>query len=107
MFNIFQGLVMPSPDGELVPALAENWEINDDSTSFTFYLRKDVVFHDGSDFTAADVKYTFDRVCGRIEGEPEAARSTFADVIADVEIIDDYTVVIKLNQSDARFISNM
>lgn len=107
MFNIFQGLLMPSPDGELVPALAENWEINDDSTGFTFYLRKDVVFHDGSDFTAADVKYTYDRVCGRIEGEPEAARSTFADVIADVEIIDDYTVVIKLNQSDARFISNM
>ena len=36
MFNIFTGLVMPSTDGELIPALAERWEINEDSSSFTF-----------------------------------------------------------------------
>lgn len=107
MFNIFQGLIMPSPDGELMPALAERWEINEDSTSFTFYLRKGVIFHDGSEFTAADVKYTFDRVCGKIEGETDAARSTFSDVITEVKVIDDYTVTLNLNQSDARFMSNM
>ncbi len=107
MFNVFIGLVMPSPDGELIPALAERWEINEESTDFTFYLRKGVLFHDGSDFTADDVKYSFDRVCGKIEGERNAWRSTYADVIKDVVIVDDYTVTIHLKKSDARFMSSM
>ncbi len=107
MFNIFTGLIMPSPDGELVPSLAERWEINEDSTSFKFYLREGVVFHDGSDFTSADVKYTYERACGKIEGEEDAARASFADVITDIEIHDDYTVTIHLNQSNAKFMSLM
>ncbi|HZK02666.1 MAG TPA: ABC transporter substrate-binding protein [Anaerovoracaceae bacterium] len=107
MFNVFTGLAMPSADGELIPALAESWDINDDSSVFTFYLRKDVLFHDGSEFTAADVKYTYDRVCGKIPGEEGVIRSTYSDVIKDVEIIDEYTVRLNLIQSDAKFMSVM
>lgn len=108
MFNVFSGLAMPSPDGELVPALADRWEINEDSSSFTFYLKEGLTFHDGSELTADDVKYTYDRVSGKIEGESdEAVRATFSDVIEEVEVIDDYTVAIHLNQSDAKFMSVM
>ncbi|GAB1475255.1 ABC transporter substrate-binding protein [Bacillota bacterium] len=107
MLNIFTGLVMPSSDGELIPALAERWEINEDSTAYTFYLREGVLFHDGSELTAADVKYTFDRICGRAEGEETVIKSTFADVIKNVEIVDDYTVTMNLVQSDARLLSVM
>jgi peptide/nickel transport system substrate-binding protein len=107
MFNVFTGLAMPSPDGELVSALADRWEINDDSSRFVFYLKEGILFHDGSELTSADVKYTYDRVCGKISGEENATRSTFADVISDVEIIDEYTVAINLLQSDAKFMSVM
>ncbi len=107
MFNVFIGLIMPSPAGEMVPALAESWEYNDDSSEITFHLRKGVTFHDGSDFTAADVKYTYDRVCGKIPEDQSALRSVFSDVIESVEIIDDYTVKFNLFESNATLLSVM
>lgn len=107
MFNVFIGLAMPSPEGEIVPALAERWDINDDSTSLTFHLREGVTFHDGSEFTAADVKYTYDRVCGRIPEDQTALRSVFSDVIESVEILDDYTVKFNLYESNATLLSVM
>ncbi|NLY70179.1 MAG: hypothetical protein GX076_00595 [Clostridiales bacterium] len=107
LFNIFQGLVMPSQDGSMAPALAENWSISNDATSLTFYLRKDVTFHDGTEFTADDVKYTYDRLAGKIEDEASASNTLFSEVIENIEIIDDYTVRININRSDARFLSNL
>lgn len=47
--------------GEFEPELAESWEISDDGMIYTFHLRDDVKWHDGSDFTAEDVKYTVER----------------------------------------------
>jgi len=47
--------------GEFEPELAESWDISDDGMVYTFHLRKDVKWHDGSDFTAEDVKYTVER----------------------------------------------
>lgn len=47
---------------ELEPALAESWEISDDGLEYTFNLREGVLFHDGTELTAEDVKYTFDRI---------------------------------------------
>lgn len=47
--------------GEFVPELAEKWEVSDDGMVYTFHLRNDVKWHDGSDFTAEDVKYTVER----------------------------------------------
>lgn len=107
LFNIFQGLVMPSQNGSIVPALAESWKISSDATSFTFYLRKDVTFHDGTELTADDVKYTYDRLSGKIEDEASASTATFSEVIKNIEIIDDYTVKFNINRSDARFLSNL
>lgn len=72
----------------IIPALAESWETPDDLT-YIFHLRQGVKWHDGSDFTAADVKYTFDIVLDP-EG-PAIWRSNF-DQVDTVEIVDDYTV---------------
>ena len=72
----------------IIPALAESWETPDDLT-YVFHLRQGVKWHDGSDFTAADVKYTFDIVLDP-EG-PAVWRSNF-DQVDTVEIVDDYTV---------------
>ena len=72
----------------IIPSLAESWETPDDLT-YIFHLREGVKWHDGSDFTAADVKYTFDIVLDP-EG-PAVWRSNF-DQVDTVEIVDDYTV---------------
>lgn len=59
--NIFEGLVALDRNSKIVPALAESWEISADGLKYRFKLRKNASFHDGAPFTAADVKFSFDR----------------------------------------------
>ena len=60
--QIFEGLVTLEPGTtEVVPGLAESWEISDDGTTYTFALREGVTFHDGTDFNAEAVCFNFDR----------------------------------------------
>ncbi len=72
----------------IVPALAESWETPDDLT-YIFHLRQGVKWHDGSDFTAEDVKYTFDFVID--QNGPAGWRLNFSQVQA-IEIVDPATV---------------
>ena len=58
--STFNGLVSMGTDGEAAPELATEWSSNDDSSEWTFKLREGVKFHDGSDFTADDVKFTWE-----------------------------------------------
>ncbi|MDQ3458758.1 MAG: ABC transporter substrate-binding protein [Deinococcota bacterium] len=59
--NVFQGLARIDQSGEVVPALAESWEVSDDGLAWTFTLREGVLFHDGSPLTAEDVIAKFER----------------------------------------------
>ncbi|MFC1616691.1 peptide-binding protein [Candidatus Margulisiibacteriota bacterium] len=59
---VFNGLFRINSDLELIPDLAEKYKINPNGTEYTFYLRKDVFWHDGQKFTAEDVKFTFDKI---------------------------------------------
>lgn len=86
--HCYESLVAYDSDLNLVPALAESWETPDETT-YIFNLRRGVKWHDGSDFTAEDVKYTFDIVLDP-EG-PAIWRNNF-DAVTSVEIIDDHTV---------------
>ncbi len=69
--NIFDKLVENSSTLQLVPELAKSWEVSANGMLYTFHLRSDVLFHDdpsftggkGRKFVAADVKYSFERVC--------------------------------------------
>jgi peptide/nickel transport system substrate-binding protein len=76
-----------------IPGLAESWKQISD-TEWEFKLRKGVKFHDGSDFTAKDVKFTIER--GKGQG---ASKARFA-TITEVKIVDDYTVNLKLKAAD-------
>ena len=101
--NIHNSLVELDSFFVLQPVLCESWEINDDGTQYTFKLQEGVKFHDGEDFNAEDVKYTFE-----FYGNPDNATlqaSNFRSIAYPVETPDDYTVVINLNQSDASFIA--
>jgi peptide/nickel transport system substrate-binding protein len=59
---IFTGLTRHNDKGEIIPDLAERWEISQDGTTYTFFLRTDVVWHDGAPFTAEDVIYTVNAI---------------------------------------------
>ena len=59
---VYEGLVNYGENGEILPSLAESWEISEDGKTYTFHLRKGVKFSDGSDFNANNVKKNFDSI---------------------------------------------
>ncbi len=86
--NIYDSLVGYKPGtAELAPKLAEKWEANENSTIWTFYIRKGVKFHDGTELTADIVKYSIERA-QKLQGPP----SFLLDVIDSIEIVDKYTI---------------
>jgi ABC-type transport system substrate-binding protein len=90
--QITEGLVERDMDRNVIPGLAESWEVSDDGLVYTFYLREGVKFHDGTDFNAEDVKWTMDQVI-----IPDSySGGKWAPYVAGTEIIDDYTVAITL-----------
>jgi peptide/nickel transport system substrate-binding protein len=88
--HIFDPLVWTGDDLQLEPGLATSWEAVDDDT-WEFKLREGVKFHDGSDFTAEDVKFSIERI-------PQVTGPTTTEIyvrrVADVEIVDDHTLRI-------------
>ncbi len=84
---------------EWKPRLAESWEISKDNKTFTFHLRKGALFHDGTEITADDVKFSFDAI---FEPKYEAAMLVpYFDGISKVEVVDKYT--IKATAKDTYF----
>lgn len=87
-----------SADGPLEPLLAESWTANPDSTQFTFKLRPDAVFADGSPVEAKDVKWSWERM-KNIKGSP----SYFMDGITGIETPDAHTVVVNSAEPNSAF----
>jgi len=98
--NVFEGLTRFAADGSIRPALAERWETSGDGTVYTFFLRRDVRFHDGTEMTAEDVKFSLDRA--RAEDSTNAQKGLFAG-IGDVRVIDAHTVEVTLTRPDGAF----
>ncbi|MDO8671941.1 MAG: ABC transporter substrate-binding protein, partial [Dehalococcoidia bacterium] len=95
-FRVFDLLIEPDPDGRPAPGIAEKWEFSKDGLAHTFYIRKGVKFHDGSDLTGADVKFSLDRILAADSRHPDAA--TWRTQIASVELVGDWTIVVKMKQ---------
>lgn len=101
MFNVFEGLMKPTPDGDLIPAVAESCELSEDKTTYTFTLREGVRFHNGEPVDTADVVYSIQRCADDTEGEPLVpALSAVKSITAD-----DTTVTIALDQPNTEFLS--
>ena len=77
--------------------LAESWEVSKDGLTYTFKLRKGVKFHDGSDFTAQDIKATYERIINPAPGVVSSRKAQHQD-IKSIETPDPDTVVFKLGQ---------
>jgi peptide/nickel transport system substrate-binding protein len=90
--HIFETLVSKDPRGRLIPQLAESWRTLDDLT-WEFKLRHGVKFHDGSDFTAADVVFSLDRV-PNVPNSPSSFAS-YSKQITEKIVVDPYTIRLK------------
>jgi len=82
--------------GQVEPRLAERWESNEDGTEWTFFLRRDVVFHDGTAFNATAVKISVERARD-LYREKGRGLGYIWDAVEEIEIIDEYTVKFKLS----------
>lgn len=92
--NVFDALTELQRDGQMNPRLAESWTHSDDLKEWTFKLRKNVKFHDGSPFSADDVVFTINRILA----DKVTPVRTFIRLVESVEKIDDHTVRFKLIQ---------
>jgi peptide/nickel transport system substrate-binding protein len=100
MSLLFDTLTWKDANG-VIPALADGWTVSDDGKTWAFYLDRNARWHDGELFTADDVKFTIEYMQDH-EGEFTWFESI--SYIDNVEIIDDYTVVIDLNAPMASFL---
>ena len=100
LFNVFEGLLKPDSDGNIIPAVAEAYDVSEDGKTYTFTLREGVKFHNGNTVTAEDVKYSIEKAAG-MTGE-DSLIAAFS-LIESVNIVSDNTVEIKLLEEDVDF----
>jgi len=91
--NIGCGLINITPDGKFVPDAAESWQVSPDGLLYTFRLRKNVLFHDGSKVDAPAVKFSIDRI---MDPANKVGMRPFYDPVHSVEVLDPQTVQIRL-----------
>ena len=116
--QIFDGILTFDSNLNSIPGIAESWEISPDGLVYTFHLRNDVLFHDGTPVTAADVVYSFTRIYDLPESESQMARDYLghilgsaaysegkADHVEGLEILDGRTVRITLSEPFGSFLS--
>lgn len=104
MQNVHSSIVTVDKNLNVIPNLAESFEVAEDGLTYTFRLRPNVKFHNGATLTSADVKYSFERC-----KDPATGAVNF-EVFNHVEAIDtpdDLTVVVKMSQVNAPFLSRL
>ncbi len=98
--NVGCGLVNITPDGKFVGDAAESWQVSPDSLTYTFKLRPNALFHDGTKVDAAAVKFSIDRL---MDPATKSGMRTFYDPVHSVEVLDPRTVQVRMKQPYAFF----
>ncbi len=101
--NLYDVLVFPDLKGDPTSHVAKKWTVSEDGLTWTFTLRSDVIFHDGTVLTAADVKFSMDRLLEIGEG----FANIFTGKIDQVSAPDSNTVVFKLVEPFGPFLSTL
>jgi peptide/nickel transport system substrate-binding protein len=101
-YQMYDALVWLNDEGLLEPALAESWEVSEDGTEYTFKLRQDVTFHNGEPFNADAVVFNWERVVNADFEYSDLWRQAIS-----AEKIDDYTVKIATEETNALFLSTV
>lgn len=100
LFNVYEGLLKPAPDGTIYPAVAEDYIISENGDSFTFTLRQGVLFHNGNPVTAEDVAYSLQRAA-------ESPNIKGMESFVSAEVVDEKTVIVNLSEPNIEFLSAM
>lgn len=100
MVNLYDPLVVLDTEENVIPHVAERWDISSDGLTYTFYLHPGIKFHEGSELTAEDVKFSMDRALRIGEG----MAYLWLDNIQETEVIDKYTVVFHMKKSFGPFL---
>lgn len=101
--SVYDPLVWLAPDGQFVPGLAESWEVSQDGTVYTFRLRRDVQFHDGTDLDAAAVCANLERIV-----DPATKSAKAIGLLGPFEgcrAVDEHTAEVSLASPYAPFMS--
>ena len=93
--NVGCGLVSITPDGKFIPDAAESWQISPDGLLYTFKLKPNVLFHDGTKVDAAAVKFSIDRL---MDPATKSGMRSFYSSVHSVEVLDPLNVQIRLKQ---------
>jgi peptide/nickel transport system substrate-binding protein len=104
MRQIYDPLVWQPEGGVFVPGLAEAWEVSEDGLTYTFNLRQDVIFHDGTPFNAEAVKATYDRM---VDPESKSLQVSRLGPYDRTDVLDEYTVQVVLTEPFVVFLSNV
>ena len=99
--NVGCGLVNITPDGKFVGDAAESWQTSPDGLLYTFKLRKNVLFHDGTPVDAAAVKFSIDRL---MDPATKSGMRPFYESVHSVEVLDPHTVQVRLKHPYAFFL---
>ncbi|MFA6383165.1 MAG: ABC transporter substrate-binding protein [Parcubacteria group bacterium] len=100
---VYSGLLKYDSRGDLIPDLAESYDISDDKTTYTFHLKKDVEWHDGQPFAAADVLYTTNILSDPAYKSP--LRTNWQGITTN--IVDDHTLTFQIQSSFVGFLNNL
>ena len=119
MWNVYEGLVSYGEDNKIRPQLAESWTLENGGRTYVFKLRADAKFHNGAPVTAADFKWTLERNCNKsftsatagsyltdIVGVSDCLAGK-TDKISGVEVVDDHTLKITIDQPRAYFLGKL
>ena len=119
ILQLFSGLVQLDDDLKPAPDIAKNWKVSSDGQTYTFYLRKDVRFHDGREVKAQDFKYSWERAClpstsshtaaaylGDIVGVREVLAGKTRE-ISGVRVVSDYTLEVTIDAPKSYFLSKL
>ncbi len=101
---IFNGLTAHDGDNQVVPGLADSWEFDQDTCTYTFHMREGVTWHDGEPVTAEDVKFTIEAIMDPENGSENAPN--YEDV-EEINVLDDTTISFKLDAPNVAFLDYM
>jgi len=103
LVNLYDTLVYPDAKGDPHPHVAKSWETSADGLTWTFHLRPGIKFHDGTELTAEDVKFSMDRLITIGEGYG----FLFVGKVIGTEAPDKYTVVFHLKEPFGPFLTTL
>lgn len=102
---LYIGLLGTDPySGETIGEAATDWDVSEDGLTYTFHMRDDIFWSDGTALTANDFKFTYDAIASELVESP---RKYMTELIGSIDVVDDYTVSVSFTENDCTALLNL